>query len=253
MKEHIHTIPLSDAFLSGDECPFCYIERETEQRLLRYVLGPSTSYMEPDMRETTTSEGFCRAHYKKMFDFSNALGNALIMQSYMNALLEELEQAQQGFQAPGRKGLFAPKKTTPAGNALLQWAQKRHSSCFICNRMEQNMSRYFATFFHLLKEEEFRHRVENCKGFCVGHFGELMDAAQTQLPEKHRAWFYATIPQVMQQNLQRVKGDLDWFTAKFDYRNAHADWKNSKDAVQRTMQKLQGGYPADPPFRDKGR
>ena len=57
----------------------------------------------------------------------------------------------------------------------------------------------------------------------------------------------------MQQNLQRVKGDLDWFTAKFDYRNAHADWKNSKDAVQRTMQKLQGGYPADPPFRDKGR
>lgn len=115
------------------------------------------------------------------------------------------------------------------------------------------MARYYATFFHLLKEDEFRRRVENCKGFCVGHFAQLLEAAQTQLPESKREWFYCTIPQLMQSNLIRVKEDLDWFAAKFDYRNAGADWKNSKDAVQRSMQKLQGGYPADPPFRDKGR
>ena len=39
----------------------------------------------------------------------------------------------------------------------------------------------------------------------------------------------------MQRNLQRVKEDLDWFCAKFDYRNAGADWKNSKDAVERAV------------------
>ena len=27
MKEHIDTIPLHEAFDSGDECPFCYLER----------------------------------------------------------------------------------------------------------------------------------------------------------------------------------------------------------------------------------
>ena len=36
---------------------------------------------------------------------------------------------------------------------------------------------------------------------------------------------------------------------KFDYTNENADWKNSKDAVQRGMQKLKGGYPADQPYR----
>ena len=73
MKEQIHTIPISDAFASGDECPFCYIEREAEQRLLRLTLGAGASYMEPEMRRVTNAFGFCRGHYKKMFDFSNAL------------------------------------------------------------------------------------------------------------------------------------------------------------------------------------
>ena len=36
---------------------------------------------------------------------------------------------------------------------------------------------------------------------------------------------------------------------KFDYRNKDADWKNSKDAIQRGMQKLWGGYPADPVYQ----
>ena len=36
---------------------------------------------------------------------------------------------------------------------------------------------------------------------------------------------------------------------KFDYRNKDADWKNSRDSIQRGMQKLKGGYPADPPYK----
>lgn len=252
MKEQIHTIPISDAFLSGDECPFCYIERETEQRLLRYTLGPSASYMEPEVREVTTKEGFCRVHYKKMFDFSNALGNALIMQSYLCGLLEEMDYIQKDYRAPAKKGFFR-KKNEEDEDALLQWAMQKQATCFICSRMEDHMARYHATFFSLLKEEEFRRRVENCKGFCAGHFAQLLQAARTQLPDSKREWFYSTIPNLMRKNMERVKGDLDWFAAKFDYRNANADWKNSKDAVQRSMQKLGGGYPADPPFRDKGR
>ena len=34
-------------------------------------------------------------------------------------------------------------------------------------------------------------------------------------------------------------------------RNKDADWKNSKDAIQRGMQKLKGGYPADPVYQQK--
>ena len=35
----------------------------------------------------------------------------------------------------------------------------------------------------------------------------------------------------------------------YDYRNAGGDWKNSRDALPRTMQKLGGGYVADKPYK----
>ena len=251
MKEQIHTIPINDAFSSGDECPFCYIEREAEQRLLRLTLGAGASYMEPEMRRVTNEFGFCRGHYKKMFDFSNALGNALIMQSYMGGLIEEMQYVRKEQRIPGKKGLLRKKEA--GDDPLLTWAKQKQSSCFLCTRMDETMERSCSTFFSMLKEEEFRQNVEHCKGFCMGHFAQLLANAQTKLPEKYSNWFYTTIPELMQTNMQRVKEDLDWFAAKFDYRNASADWKNSKDAVQRSMQKLQGGYPADPPYRDKGR
>ena len=46
------------------------------------------------------------------------------------------------------------------------------------------------------------------------------------------------------------KSALGIFTDKFDYRNKDKDWGNSKDSIQRCMQKLGGGYPADEPFTE---
>ena len=33
------------------------------------------------------------------------------------------------------------------------------------------------------------------------------------------------------------------------YKNKDADWKTSKDAIPRGMQKAAGSYPADPPYK----
>ena len=111
------------------------------------------------------------------------------------------------------------------------------------------MKRYYATFFHLIKEPEFRAKVEASKGFCMHHFEQVLSVAQEKLPKGQAAWFYATVSRLMQENLARVQEDIDWFVEKFDYRNASAPWKNSADAVSRTMQKLKGGYPADGPYK----
>ena len=35
MSEKLETIPVNDAFDSGDECPFCYLRRKAEQSTLR--------------------------------------------------------------------------------------------------------------------------------------------------------------------------------------------------------------------------
>ena len=53
MKEHLQTIPINEAFDSGDECPFCWLERKAEQSAIRYVAGHGASYMEPDVRGAT--------------------------------------------------------------------------------------------------------------------------------------------------------------------------------------------------------
>ena len=250
MKEHIDTIPLHEAFAAGDECPFCYLERLSEQRAIRYCIGPGASYMEPDFRGETDRLGFCRQHMKKLHDYGNALGNALILQTYLAGVLKELENETADFTIPPKPSLFKRKQEE---STLAAWAKEKESTCFLCQRQEYNMRRYFHTFFVLLREEEFRQKVERSKGFCLHHFGQLLECAPEELPSAHRQWFYETTISLMKENLLRVKGDLDHFVEMFDYRRTGSDWGNSRDAVSRTMQKLQGLYPADPPYKSEPR
>ncbi len=251
MKEQIDTIPVNEAFLSGDECPFCYLERQAEQKAIRYVLGPGASYMEPEVREATDARGFCGSHMKKLYDYGNSLGNALIMQTYFVGLIKALDAQLQSYSLPAKKSLFGGKKPPAEKKDLAQWLREKQESCYLCEKNAYNMRRYYATFFFLIKDGEFRGRVESSRGFCVKHLAELLEAAREFLPSAQREWFATTVPALARENLARVQADLDWFIAKFDYRNASADWKNSRDAVSRSMQKLRGIYPADPPYKEK--
>ena len=250
MREKIDTIPIHDAFDSGDECPFCYLERQAEQRAIKYTIGPGASYMEPEIRAITDREGFCRHHMKMMQGYGNALGCALILQTYYTGLLMELESQLDDYELPPKKGLFRKKKDVREESTLLTWMQEKQGSCFVCRQMGENMQRYDDTFFAMLKDPAFRTKVEESKGFCMYHFRTLVEESATSLPNGQREWFREKIPALMQENLLRVKGDLDRFVMKNDYRNAALPWENAMDAVSRGMQKLQGGHPADPVFRN---
>ena len=250
MREKIDTIPINDAFDSGDECPFCYLERGAEQRAIKYTIGPGASYMEPEIRAITDKEGFCRHHFKLMYEYKNALGCALILQTYYTGILMELEAKLEDYELPQKKGLFRKKTIQQEDDLLLAWMREKQCGCFVCRQLEENMQRYFDTFFAMLKDREFRTTVENSRGFCMHHFRELLEQAGDGLPNSQRDWFREKIPALMQENLLRVKGDLDRFVMKNDYRNVALPWENAMDAVPRGMQKLQGGYPADPVFRN---
>lgn len=250
MKEQLHTIPVNDAFLSGDECPFCFLERQAERSALRYVAGPGASYMETEVREATNATGFCSLHSKQLYDYGNTLGTALILQTHYDQLLAQFREEAQHFVRPAKK-TFLPKKKQPTGEPLWQRLEAQGEKCYICDKIQYNMDRYYLTFFALLKEPEFRDRVTGSKGFCLKHFAQLLRYAEDHLPNGQREWFYETVFPLMEENLERVKGDLDWLIAKYDYRNASADWKNSRDALQRTMQKLTGGHPADKPYKNE--
>ena len=90
MREKIHTIPVVESFEAGDECPFCHLLRQTEQRTIRYFAGPGASYMEPEVRGNTNREGFCPSHLQKLYDYGNALGAALMLQTHCEDILLDL-------------------------------------------------------------------------------------------------------------------------------------------------------------------
>lgn len=253
MKEKIYTIPLTDAFKAGGECPFCFVERQLEQHTIDFVLGSGASYMEDDVRAATDKAGFCRTHYKKLYEYGNRLGTGLILKTHFQCKTRELHEQIKMF-SPGKASVlnrFKKPKPDPDSpkTSLGIWAKEQSESCYICDFYKDSYQRYLETFFDMYrKNPEFKELFKNSKGFCIPHFGDLAEAADSVLSGKDKKEFFDILLPIMEKNMQRMCDDLDWFCDKFDYRNKDADWRTSKDAIPRGMQKAAGGYPADSPY-----
>ncbi|MBR5152127.1 MAG: hypothetical protein IKW60_01165 [Clostridia bacterium] len=208
MKEKIYTIPVNEAFDHPGECGFCVLWRKLEKEILDYVTGPA--YMEEDVRGEMDKAGFCPHHYRKMFASGNRLGLALMLQTRLRYLNSNAKE-------------------------------KHTDSCYACNRMNGRMESYISTFCYLWKtEEEFRAKVLSGQGFCQVHFQELMEKGRKYLMKKPYRSMMETLEPFHREHMERVEEDLDWFVRKFDYRFKDEPWKNSKDAVERSIQKVSG-------------
>lgn len=250
MKEKLYTIELHDALTSGDECPFCWLERKLEQEAIEFVLG--SSYMESDIRDMTDRQGFCRRHTKAMYDYGNTLGNAWILKTRMVYLREELKKQMESFSPQPSTMLGRLKKKEPQENSLSAWIRQEEGHCYVCGRVEETYRRVLDTFVHQVKhEKEFLDLVKSSKGFCIHHFADLVQICERELGKKEQDQIFPLLFDQMNRELGRIQEDIDWLIEKYDYRNADKDWKNSQDAVQRTMQKIVGGHPADPVFRSR--
>lgn len=254
MKDTIYTIPLTDAFKAADECPFCFITRKLEQDAISFILG--CAYMEDDIREVTDRMGFCKEHYKKMYDYGNRLGMALMLHTHYIKLQKELKSEIEHFM-PSSSGFLSKFKKTKgtdstSKNNITSWTNKQDQTCYVCDSVKKNYDRYMDTFFYLITHnEDFKKLFIDCKGFCVSHFGDIMHAAESKLSDKQKEEFYPILFKMMEEHLKRIERDISWFIDKYDYRNNDADWKNSKDAIPRGIQKLAGIYVQDPPFKEK--
>ena len=190
MKETIATIPLMNAFHADDECPFCYLEREAEQHAISFILG--SAYMEDDIRAKTDATGFCRHHFKMMYNYGNRLGNALILSTHLKKLNQELGDELAHF-TPGKSSFIKRMKHTDvsSGNApktpLGAWIAAKTTDCYVCDHFNQIYGRYLDTFFDLYKNnDEFRKMFHESKGFCLPHFGDLMETAEARLSDAEK-------------------------------------------------------------------
>ena len=243
MKEKLYTIPVNDAFHADCECPVCSMYHELQTASIDYVMGPS--YMEDDVRAETDKRGFCQKHIKMMYKNQNRLGLTLMLSTHMDYTTKKIETlAKAGM--PKKSSFF--KKSSEGSSAMGDFIQKMESSCFVCERIAATFDRYIATIFHMYKNEpDFAQLLASSKGFCLSHYGMLYDAAPSYLKGDKLESFITTLNKVYLENMNRVREDLEWFRDKFDYRNADAPWKNSKDALPRSIIKTKSVLPDELP------
>lgn len=239
MKEQLYTIPVNDAFAVDCECPVCSMYDSLEKDAIEFTMGPS--YMEDDIRMETNKIGFCTHHVKQLYKHQNRLGLALILHTHMQRTNRDLEDLLSS-DKPVKKGLFAKK--TENASPVTEYIKNLNQSCYICNRIDRIFARYLATIYHCYEhDEEFRRKFAASKGFCTKHFGMLYEGAPSSLSGKRLPEFIKTLNEVYLTNMKRVTDDLEWFTDKFDYRNEDKPWKNSKDALPRSMNKTNSVLP----------
>lgn len=240
MKEQLYTIPVTDAFEGSCECPLCKMKQELEQNAIEYTLGPS--YMEDDNRALTDESGFCEKHIQALYHQKNRLGLALILSTHMAKITRDLEELSSST-TPSEKTFLKRKVNT---SSLGTYVKKLEHNCFICNRIDRTFNRYVDTIFHLYKKDSsFSQKLTASKGFCTYHYALLFDRAPDFLGKEQLTHFYSDIKSVYFSNIERMQEDIEWFINKFDYRYQNESWKNSKDALPRTILKTHSSMPTD--------
>jgi len=236
MRETIYTIPVNEAFAESgsNECPFCAMRRKLNENSLEFVLGPS--YMEEDVREKTNAAGFCAAHMEEMYGRPNRLGLALMTHTHLMKINRDLGPL---LKKPGGKKFSLTRAKRGAKNGAAEYLKKLENSCYVCERVDETFLRYVDTFFYLWdKDAEIKQTVANSGGFCLKHFRVLLETGEEKLSAAGYAEFVRTVAPLELRELKALEDDLEWFTRKFDYRNADEPWKNSKDALIRGLKKI---------------
>jgi len=248
MNYHIDTIPIWDAQKTDGECLLCALRRRTELGEAERYLGASV--MEPDVRIRVNDRGFCQKHHQMLFSMSNRLGHALMLESHMIENREKLKKANEHIAKYARQlaemgiGDRMQGKAKAAKENIVKEARKIQETagtCVMCDTIEDNMTRYLHTFFHLYRNDsEFRKAFLGGKGLCLPHYGQLIEVAAEELNTKELAEFLSAMGKIESENMDRIQEDISWFIKKFDYRYDGEDWKNSRDAVERTVNKTRG-------------
>lgn len=232
MAEKLYTIPVKEAYANDCECPLCDMYNAIEKSVVEFVMGPS--YMEDDIRAITDKEGFCKEHAKAVMKCENRLGMALILSTHLKKTNNDISK----LSATDKPSTLFHKKDM---SALLDYIDKLENSCYVCDRVDAIFERYIATIYHLWKNDaEFKNTYNNSKGFCTKHYAMLLKSAGKHFSPKQLDEFFDITNSLYYKNMERVREDIDWFINKFDYMYRDEPWKNSKDALPRTLIKVNG-------------
>ena len=234
MRQHIDTIPVWDAFKTDCECPLCALREQNEIRYAETFTGGSV--MEPDVRVEVNNKGFCARHFKMMMMDDKRLGVALMAHTYLRQTMARLGEANMAVQPPVKGGLFSRRQPTPEIDL-----SPITDSCILCDRLNEVMDRYVYTVLQLWKKDGgFRMTFKGTKGFCLKHYAILLKEAPNNMSGMDLSNFTEAINTLEMENLKRLEQEIEWFTLKFDHKNADKPWGTSRDSLPRVVEKLRG-------------
>ncbi|MBQ6374370.1 MAG: ABC transporter substrate-binding protein [Clostridia bacterium] len=243
MKLHIDTAPVWEAYRQDSECPLCLLQQRVESRSIDYFLGESV--MEPDQRIEVNRKGFCSRHFKQMYEAGNRLGLALMTHTHLKetirSLREDVRLLNEATADEAARSVVARligKRRASYGDLTAKWTDPGRD-CVMCERIEKSMQRYCYTVAYLFgTDSAFAEAFERSKGMCLPHCAQTLEIAGEQLSGETLRRFVSSLTALQLANLERLEGEVDWFTRKFDYRNDDKPWGNSRDAVKRAVNKL---------------
>ena len=236
MQYHLDTIPVWEVMESHADCPLCALFQKAEQTEIERSLGGSV--MEPDSRIRVNERGICQRHHQQLFLQKNRLGHALLTDSHTKELLKKLNRLPAA--GPSMRSLFSKDTDSPA-EKLAQELEKLTQTCVLCEGIGTHMARYLYTFLHLWKNEpKFKAAWNESKGVCIPHAAELLHHARKHLSAAQQKDFSSSLLALLKASLIENEKDLEWFTLKFDYRNQDKPWGNSKNALEKTINRLRG-------------
>lgn len=245
MRYHLDTIPVWDAVKLGGECPLCALRRKNELIDVERFLGASV--MEPDTRVRVNAKGFCARHQVMLYSMKNRLGHALMMHSHLKEVMGKAETLMDKAQAAARKEAEAPALKRALGKSggrdelrsAIDGLKALSCGCILCDSVEENTRRYAYTLLHLYKTDaSFREAFAASKGVCMPDMALLMEMAQEEFSGQTLLAFTRDLCAAMERSLRKTEKDLEGFTLKFDYRNADKPWGDSRDSLERTVNKL---------------
>lgn len=228
--EQIYTIPINEAFEDSIKhpetgCPFCKLYKKLEQNELELILG--ASMMEPEIRQKTNKTGFCKEHWRKMFDFgNNKLPLALILESHLATVADEMKTSH----------LMPAVKGSKTAKGL----DKIKGTCYICDKLDTNFTAVLNNAAYLwTADASFREKCAKQPCFCVKHYGEFLEVAKG-LKRKDFAELYRCISPIAEKHIKSLKEDISAFVKQFDYRYEGDGTPVTKEAISNAVSSLDG-------------
>lgn len=221
MAEHLYTIAINEHFGKKCGCPVCSLHSMLEKNEIDTITG--AAMMEPSIRIETNRLGFCDEHFNMMITNGKRLPVALILQSHLEEIRIRINSSKP--------------------DATDKYLTNLEKSCYVCSKLDDKMKNVYSNIVYLWKtEDSFRKLFSEQPRVCLPHYRALL-AASKELGRKDRLAFCEALGVVTESSLEALSGDIDWFCKKFDYRFAKEDWKNSKDAIERTVEALTSKLP----------